>query len=480
MVSTVLHISDLHRDSGSAITTDSLLESLRRDRERYTADGIPPPDLAVVSGDIVFGVISDSADADDLLKRQYVEANTFLVRLADMFFQGARERVIVVPGNHDISHAHVLRATEAISIPAEPAQRALLASQLAEDNSTYRWVASDFAVRRLANQDLYRRRLEPYANFYSNFYGSRRQFSLDPSEQFAIHDIPELGLVIVGLSSCCDNDLFNRAGRIHPDCVAGATRAVADHVKNGRIAMAVWHHNLAGGPRDSDYVDADVLQSLIDGGFVVGLHGHQHRPQFLEHRFTADRKMAISVISAGTLCGGPKTLPAGRMRSYNVLVLNAEERTGTIHVRDMQNTGFGLPVWGPAHVAEFSGSSMTFRLELPTRSATSVMQASQEAAALFDKGDFAGAYALSKAHDDDGIARRIALEALMRLEDWPELIKYCSPPRSASEFIALTDALYETGNKTELTALLKSDYARDSDPGVRQAVQLSNNRLGGR
>jgi hypothetical protein len=132
--------------------------------------------------------------------------------------------------------------------------------------------------------------------------------------------------VIAALSSCCNNDLFNRAGRIHPDCVAAATRAVAAHVKRGQVALATWHHNLAGGPNDSDYVDADVLQSLIDGGFVIGLHGHQHRPQFLEHQFTADGKRGIAVISAGTLCGGPHTLPSGRMAAYSHIELAAERK----------------------------------------------------------------------------------------------------------------------------------------------------------
>ena len=204
MVTTVLHISDLHRDSGSAITTDSLLESLRRDRERYTADGIPTPDVAVVSGDIVYGVTSDGPDANSLLEKQYAEAFTFLTALADMFFHGNRERVILVPGNHDISHPHVLRATELTVIPAEATQRALLASQLSEDNSTWRWVASDFALRRLIDQDVYRRRLEPFADFYAGFYAGKRSFSLDPSKQFAVHDLADLGLVVVGLSSCCD------------------------------------------------------------------------------------------------------------------------------------------------------------------------------------------------------------------------------------------------------------------------------------
>jgi hypothetical protein len=480
MITTALHISDLHRDSGSAITIGSLLESLRRDRERYTKRGIPTPNFAVVSGDIVYGVASDSPNAASLLKAQYVEATSFLTELADLFFHGDRERIILVPGNHDISHPHVLRATELTPIPADATQRALIASQLSEENSPRRWVASEFALRRLIDQDTYRRRLEPYAEFYAGFYAGKRGFSLDPSKQFGVHDLTDLGLVVVGLSSCCDNDLFNRAGRIHPDCVAGATRAVAEHVKNGRMALAVWHHNLAGGPKDADYVDADVLQSLIDGGFVIGLHGHQHRPQFLQHRLTADRKMAISVISAGTLCGGPKTLPAGRMRSYNLVVLDAEHRAGTVHVRDMKNSGFGMPVWGEAYVNEFSGPSMTFGLEIPLRP-PSVLQAIADAAELMQKGELAEAYRLARLHADDGVARRVAVEALTRLQDWAEIQAFCSPPRSAPEFIALAEALYEAGKKQTLATLLKSDYARESsDAGVRQAIDLAKSRLGGR
>jgi 3',5'-cyclic AMP phosphodiesterase CpdA len=65
MTVTVLHISDLHRDAGSGITSETLLESLRLDRERYTSDGgIRPPDLAIVSGDIVYGVKASTPDSD--------------------------------------------------------------------------------------------------------------------------------------------------------------------------------------------------------------------------------------------------------------------------------------------------------------------------------------------------------------------------------------------------------------------------------
>ena len=190
--------------------------------------------------------------------------------------------------------------------------------------------------------------------------------------------------------------------------------------------------------------------------------------------------MAISVVSAGTLCGGPKTLPSGRMRSYNLIELDGEQRTGTVHVREMKNSGFGLPVWGAAYVGEFAGPSMTFGIEIPLRPA-SVLQASAEAAELMQKGDVAGAYGLARLHPEDGLARRVAVEALTRLEDWAEIQKFCSPPRSAPEFIALAGALYESGRKPELATLLKSDFAREStDAGVRQAIDLANSRLGGR
>jgi hypothetical protein len=477
----MLHISDLHRDAASAITTTTLLESLRLDRARYVADdNALVPDIAIVSGDIIYGVAVDGPDADMKLQQQYDEALDFLVALADMFFRGDRERVVLVPGNHDVSHPHVLRATELTTLPAEPEQRAIVARQLRNDDSVWRWVWSDFALRRIHDLLAYHRRLEPYANFYSTFYEGKRTFSLDPAKQFAVHDFPELSLVVAALSSCYTNDLFNRAGRIHPDRVAGVTRAVDRYMKQGRVAVAAWHHNLAGGPNDSDYVDADVLQSLIDGGFVIGLHGHQHRPQFLEHRFTADGKRGIAVISAGTLCGGPQMLPSGRMRAYNLVVVDTEQRSGTIHVRDMKNSSFGSPVWGPAYVTEFSGSSIEFTLKTPPRS-TSVMDATSEAAALLRKGDAAAAFALVRPHGDDDLARRVAVEALVQIKNWAEIRRRFSPPRSAAEFIALVEALYEQGQKAELAALIDSDFAKNiNDAGVHQSIDLARNRLGGR
>lgn len=227
-------------------------------------------------------------------------------------------------------------------------------------------------------------------------------------------------------------------------------------------------------------MDADVLQSLMDGGFVIGLHGHQHRPQFLEHRFTVDGKRGLAVISAGTLCGGPQTLPAGRMRAYNLVLVDTEKRSGAVHVRDMKNSSFGSPVWGPAYVTEFSGASIEFALKTPPRSA-SVMNATSEAAALLRNGHAAAAFALVRPYTADDLARRVAVEALEQLKDWAEIRRMFSPPRSAAEFIVLCEALYELGQKAELGTLIDSDFAKKhDDAGVRQSIDLARNRLGGR
>lgn len=474
---TILHIADLHRDSGSALTTESLLESLRLDRERYGSQH-PKPDLAIVSGDIVYGVTSNDSESDAALQRQYDEAQQFLVRLADLFFDGHRERVVLVPGNHDVSHPHVLRATVVEDVPKDNEKRAMLARQLSSDGSPWRWGWADFSLRRIANPDHYEQRMQPYADFYNAFYEGRRTFSMKPADQYCVHDFPEFGIVVAGLSSCCENDLFNRSGRIHPDCVAGATRAVAEPLRRGRIAVATWHHNLSGGPRDSDYVGADFLQSLMDGGFSIGLHGHQHRPQFLEHRFTADRRRAIAIVSAGTLCGGPRTLPSGRRRAYNLVTIDRERGLGTLTVREMKNEGFSNPVWGDAYVAEFSGASIHFDLNCPTVAEPSI-QTAAEAAELLRKGDAIGALELVRPLKHDPLARRIAVEGLLQIEDWQGIRMFCTPPQSSTEIVALCEALYQIGDKTALKAFLDSkEVAENTDVAVRQSAEQARARLG--
>ncbi len=99
---TVLHISDMqfghnHRFSRLALgdpdaTFDTLLAGLTLDLDQLRSDHDLIPDLLVVSGDL----------AEWGRKSEFDDASNFLARLSEHLGL-QRRRVIVVPGNHDIS-----------------------------------------------------------------------------------------------------------------------------------------------------------------------------------------------------------------------------------------------------------------------------------------------------------------------------------------------------------------------------------------
>lgn len=480
MTVTIMHISDLHRDSGSQISSIALLSSLVRDRTRYMgSEALPAPDLAVVSGDIIYGVKGGEDQGEQKLRAQYDEAHDFLVGLADRFFEGDRERVIIVPGNHDVSMSHVEKATTPIPIPEEPDKKAILASRLLRHDPKIRWRWDDFCALEITDFDLYERRFEPYAEFYYRFYEGSRTFPINPRDQFSIHDFPILGLSIVGLSSCHDNDIYNRTGRVHPDAIAQAMDTVSPLFKKGRLVISAWHHSIQGGPKETDYIDSDLLQALMDGNCSIGMHGHQHRPQFLEHRFTPDQKRGISIISAGTLCGGPRSLPAGRMRAYNLLMLDVQDGKGSIHVRQMTNSDFSSPVWGPGYVAEFGGASIEFQLPKSAGPIIQPMVIAGEADQQLRSGNAKAAYEMVRPHINDPIMRRIAESALSDLRDWQEITEIFKCPRSPSEFILLSEAYEELKDWEALRALHYSEFAH-ADSAVRQRIEMCHATLLGR
>ena len=250
---------------------------------------------------------------------QYHKALLFLSDLTDRFVGGDRNRVIIVPGNHDISAYHFVRSLRRIDIPDD--RKRELATQLFSPTSHLRWSWASFDLYEIADRDFYGRRLGAFADFYGDFYNGKRTYDLDPAKQFDIFDLPQFDLVIAAFSSCYNNDLFRKHGSIHPSCIANAGCALRDPSLRDRYRLAVWHHNTEGLPEHSDYMDASLLQNLIDRGFSLGFHGHQHRPQFLDTRFQHGIDRTIKIISAGTLCGGASFRYRARIRICSNLTL---------------------------------------------------------------------------------------------------------------------------------------------------------------
>lgn len=471
---TILHLSDLHRDAQSRIRTQPLLSSLVRDRNRYTEiENIPHPDIAVVSGDIVYGVRGDDPEGDRNLELQYEEAYETLVGLADRFFDGDREKIIIAPGNHDISMPHVRRATRLVEVPAEKDKKRILLQKVWERDSLYRLYLPELSVYEIVDQSIYHQRLEPYAKFYERFYEGRRTFSLIPEQQYSIHEFTKLGVCVVAFSSCLENDLYNRTGAISAEAISRAMDEVGQKAESKSLIIGVWHHSIQGGPKEDDYIDADFLRLLMDSNCSIGMHGHQHRSGLLENRFSVDVQRHISVISAGTLCGGPHSLPPGRMRGYNVVVLDRVAGEGTVHVREMTNTDFSSPIWDRGHVSDFGGSSMKFKLAKTRTSPPSPFKLAGEADELIRNGQAKEAFELVRGHTEDVWVREMAVKALTSLRDWRAIAEFLSPPTSPADFLALCEAYEQLFDWSSLRSLTNSAHVTEfaGSAAVRQKIE---------
>ncbi len=478
---TILHISDLHRDPDHPLSNSALLDSLERDREHYCPD-IPNPNLIIVSGDLVHGVKPEAVNPAEKLERQYSEAEGFLSQLAEALVDGDRNRIVIVPGNHDISYARSKESMRPLSIEDLNSEaKKHLVRQMFSENTKMRWSWDELCFYEIENDEVYRARLEAFATFYQRFYQDERSYSLDPALQFEIFDYPDLNLTVVGFNSCYNNDPLNRQGIVHPDCLSEAARTIRKGQYSGRLLFAVWHHNTSGAPMQTDYLDPQTLQVLIDDGFSVGFHGHQHRTQLIDERFAFGENRKITVISAGSLCAGPTGLPTGYRRSYNILEVDTEARTAKLHVRQMVNDFLSGPIWGPGHTAITSRGDIDFNLQAPPERVPEELSASNigQAEQLIRAKDFDRAASLLQPLSSNNLlARRLLLECYAESGKHEAIGNEFFPPQSVTEIIYIADALWAERNLAKLRELLSIDLVSESvDPAVMEIRLRYEERL---
>ena len=83
-------------------------------------------------------------------------------------------------------------------------------------------------------------------------------------------------------------------------------------------------------------MDVHHIKTLIDRGYRLGLHGHQHKPDAQRHNLFLSGLQTMSVVSAGSLCAGSRDLPHGFVRQYNVIEINDDFMRARVHVREMR------------------------------------------------------------------------------------------------------------------------------------------------
>jgi predicted phosphodiesterase len=343
----IVHVSDLHRSTRAAVSDAELTAHFRddvhngyaRDNEHLERSGLRAPhlpapedvDLLIVSGDLT------ASGAEEEFNR----TEQVLEKLRGNFPTVDRERVIIVPGNHDISwsESQAAYALEEDPSPAKQADAFREESELRLDLEA----CPPRLRRRIANNH-YENRLAEYERFHDRYYEGKRSFPRnDRARHFGIFDdfAESLGIVVVGFSSCDTNDHLWRRGRIHPEAILCAAAELDRRGWTRRKAMriAVWHHNVHGGPYQLDFLDSSATHLLAEVGFSIGFHGHLH--ELIAHTPAMHRRDLL-VVGAGSMSARANERPDSVPLQYNVIGINPRTGQGWIHIRSRTPAG----AWG--------------------------------------------------------------------------------------------------------------------------------------
>ena len=480
----IMHISDLHRDPKNPISNEALFNSLIQDVENSAAEDppIPPPQIIIVSGDIIQGTGKDAKKPDEVLLEQYEQAEQFLGALADRLLNGNRQRIVIVPGNHDINFSKMFSALKEIDYATvDEKKRYELAGLICASQSKFRWSWGEFKLYEITDDTLYEERLAEFIAFYDRFYGGTRTYPSDPTQQFDIFDFSELELIVVGFNSCFLNDPWNRQGAIHPRAFSQACDELRKRQFRGRLRLAVWHHSTKGAPRQDDYMDTDFLQQLVNHGYSLGFHGHQHKPELIDEKFAFGGDRKVNALSASTLAGGERALAPGGTRGYNRVVLDTDEWQVELHARQMANPDFLNPIWVKSFLPN-QKSFQSFELQQPRPvdpSAIASQDLPEAEKLLREKRNEEAAVILEPLAPLHDMAKRLLLQAFVGCNNNEGIIRCFAEPFSPEEIIAVCDALWEKGQRDALRVILaRPVVAEHQDPSVVHIRTKLLGRLG--
>lgn len=448
---TLLHISDLHRTSDPRLSNEDILSAILNDANwRWESDGIPKPDLVVVSGDIIQGTGMTNPRADEEIQQQYAEAKEFLLKLAEEFVESDPFRVVIVPGNHDVNWARARNSMQPLDTCPDDIDRLRFDSK-----AEVRWNWKEQQAYKVVNRDQYQSRFDLFRRFQEEFYSDLEPSPIRGDESDIVYfDYPDLGLAVVGFASWHGNDCFCHVGEIDPNSVAFSRELLA--TSEAPIAVAVWHHSIIGGPRTYDYMDQRVIHRLVDFGFSVGLHGHRHYPGAVPFQLRLPNLTSMAVVCAGSLAVGDRELPMGERRQFNVVVIEPDNETITVHVRAMSPEG----VFTKSHRDDFGGKPY---IELPLLHSPSrpegpsIRQVIDDAYTAVHSREYDRALKLAKdipsawASDRRQVKIR-AFEGLNRLDDLAILL---NPPQSVDEAIWSVSLFLEAGRIDDAENLLE-------------------------
>ncbi|GLZ80753.1 hypothetical protein Afil01_55600 [Actinorhabdospora filicis] len=225
--------------------------------------GAPPPDLVVVTGDL----------AESGRPSEFAKGLSFLSGLRALLALEA-DRVIVVPGRHDVSKA---------------ACQAYFA---------------DCEAREIEPREPYHRKLEHFEWLFRQLYGERDAPTFDATRPWALFPVPALKVVVAGLNSTWaithrDDDDHGLLGEAQ---IAWFSEQLREYERRGWLRIGALRHDPAPGssaePGDPRVLaDAETLVRRLGGRLNMVLHGPG--PGGLEVERLGEDLLVVPGIRAG-------------------------------------------------------------------------------------------------------------------------------------------------------------------------------------
>ncbi|WP_228038571.1 metallophosphoesterase [Nostoc sp. LEGE 12450] len=300
----ILHLSDIHLETSAQAQryftqlASDLTQNLHLKQLNYL----------VISGDITNHSTQEEYEAafklvDKLVKRYGLAPN----------------RIIIVPGNHDLNWE--LSETAYTFVP-----KGKLPNPLPEG----RYIDAGSTGALIRNEDEYKKRFEYFSDcFYKKIYN--QPYPQEYDQQAILHPCLEDKILFLACNSCweIDHEYRNRSS-IHPNAIANAllTENYDDWLK-----IAVWHHPVNS---SESMKNVEFLEQLAVNGFQLGIHGHIHQAR--DENFKYDTERGLRIIAAGTFGALATKQVTGIPLQYNLLTLDPESGMLTVETRKKEKT----------------------------------------------------------------------------------------------------------------------------------------------
>ena len=388
-------------------------------------------------------------DPQEKIRIQYQQAEEFLRELADILFEGDRSRVVLCAGNHDVNWC---RARDAMAIVPQDEIPSDVLRELATPGSLYRWDWETRTLYQIVDVDTYHGRMNDYWEFIERFYsGTELLHRPHYGDRPLLVELFDRRILVAAFNSCEGNDCYRNRAEINVESAARVHLDLQNRPWEYGLRIAVWHHNTAGPPNADDYLHIDQVHTLIECGFRLGLHGHQHRSELRLHTLALPAYGSMAVVSAGSLAAGSPELPRGTNRQYNMIELREDLRGARLHVREIE-----LGAFGPRRLNSFGGHSFVDMAwdVVPSPVGTIVDWDRLNQSTIIDQAEEAHASGdddqvldllRSPAATLDSYGRKLLVDSAERSERWDVIVDELSPPRTIEESALLVKAAVRQG-----------------------------------